>query len=175
MPAKAAAASFPPSWRPPSHEDSAEAAKAQWRRVADQLRPKLSKLAAFMDEAEDDVLAYMSFPAEHWLKIHSTNGLERLNGEVKRRTEVAGLRTRINGDLRVARRLNPLGLLIRSLFDGRLALRTRATLAVATFAGALFPDRGQTQSGRRSSQAERDFAVVRLRHDRRVRQLRGHR
>jgi transposase-like protein len=71
-------------------QDSAEAAKVQWRRVADQLRPKLAKLAGFMDEAEDDVLAYMSFPAEHWSKIHSTNGLERLNGEVKRRTEVVG-------------------------------------------------------------------------------------
>jgi len=72
-------------------QDSAEAAKMQWRRVADQLRPKLAKLAAFMDEAEDDVLAYMSFPAEHWSKIHSTNGLERLNGEIKRRTEVVGI------------------------------------------------------------------------------------
>ena len=72
-------------------QDSAEAAKAQWRRVADQLRPKLPKLAAFMDEAESDVLAYMSFPAEHWSKLHSTNGLERLNGEIKRRTEVVGI------------------------------------------------------------------------------------
>jgi putative transposase len=72
-------------------QDSAEAARAQWRRVADQLRAKLPKLALFMDEAEDDVLAYMSFPAEHWSKIHSTNGLERLNGEVKRRTEVVGI------------------------------------------------------------------------------------
>jgi putative transposase len=44
-----------------------------------------------MDEAEEDVLAYMSFPPEHWSKIHSTNGLERLNGEVKRRTEVVGI------------------------------------------------------------------------------------
>ncbi len=66
-------------------------AKAQWRRVADQLRPKLPKLAGFMDEAEDDVLAYMSFPAEHWSKLHSTNGLERLNGEIKRRTDVVGI------------------------------------------------------------------------------------
>ena len=49
------------------------------------------KLAGFMDEAEDDVLAYMDFPAEHWSKLHSTNGLERLNGEVKRRTEVVGI------------------------------------------------------------------------------------
>jgi putative transposase len=72
-------------------QDSADAAKTQWRRVADQLRPKLPKLAAFMDEAETDVLAYMSFPAEHWSKLHSTNGLERLNGEIKRRTEVVGI------------------------------------------------------------------------------------
>jgi putative transposase len=67
-------------------QDGAEAAKAQWRRVADQLRPKLPNLAAFMDEAENDVLAYMTFPPDHWSKIHSTNGLERLNGEVKRRS-----------------------------------------------------------------------------------------
>jgi putative transposase len=72
-------------------QDSVEAAKAQWRRVAGQLRPKLPKLAAFMDEAEDGVLAYMGFPADHWSKIHSTNGLERLNGEIKRRTEVVGI------------------------------------------------------------------------------------
>ena len=72
-------------------QNSAEAAKAQWRRVADQLRPKLPKLAGFMDEAEDDVLAYMTFPPDHWPKIHSTNGLERLNGEIKRRTEVVGI------------------------------------------------------------------------------------
>jgi len=72
-------------------QESAEAAKAQWRRVADQLRPKLPKLAGFMDEVETDVLAYMGFPAEHWSKLHSTNGLERLNGEIKRRTEVVGI------------------------------------------------------------------------------------
>ncbi len=44
-----------------------------------------------MDEAESDVLAYMSFPPEHWSKLHSTNGLEWLNGEIKRRTEVVGI------------------------------------------------------------------------------------
>jgi putative transposase len=43
-------------------QDHDEAAKAQWRKVADQLRPKVPKLAAFMDEAEPDVLVYMSFP-----------------------------------------------------------------------------------------------------------------
>src|ERR1700740_2702346 len=57
-------------------QDDAEAAKAQWRNVADQLRPKLSKLATLMDEAEPDVLAYMGFPAAHRTKLHSTNPIE---------------------------------------------------------------------------------------------------
>jgi putative transposase len=48
---------------------------------------KLPKLAALMDHAEPDLLAYMSFPPQHRAKLHSTNPLERLNGEIKRRTE----------------------------------------------------------------------------------------
>ena len=72
-------------------QDDAEAARAQWRKVADQLRPKLPKLAAFLDDAEADVLAYMTFPAQHRAKLHSTNPIERVNGEIKRRTEVVGI------------------------------------------------------------------------------------
>jgi putative transposase len=72
-------------------QDDADSARQQWRRVADQLRPKVPKLAALMDEAEPDVLAYMTFPQQHRAKLHSTNPLERVNGEIKRRTEVVGI------------------------------------------------------------------------------------
>ena len=72
-------------------QDDAKAARDQWRQVADQLRLRVPKLAALMDEAETDVLAYMDFPATHRTKLHSTNPIERLNGEIKRRTEVVGI------------------------------------------------------------------------------------
>jgi putative transposase len=72
-------------------QDTPQAASQQWRNVADQIRPKVSKLASLMDSAEEDVLAYMTFPKQHWTKLHSTNPIERLNGETKRRTEVVGI------------------------------------------------------------------------------------
>ena len=72
-------------------QDDAQAASAQWRLVADQLRPKAPKLATLMDDAEHDVLAYMTFPREHRTKLHSTNPIERVHAEIKRRTNVVGI------------------------------------------------------------------------------------
>src|SRR3954451_15852223 len=91
MPARPSAEWSRPLSAQPFAQDDEASAKTQWRQVADQLRPRVPKLAAFMDDAEADVLAYMSFPKDHRTKIHSTNPIERVNGEIKRRTEVVGI------------------------------------------------------------------------------------
>ncbi len=69
-------------------QETEKDAHAEWRTVADRLRERFPKLVALMDDAEYDVLAYMSFPKSHWPQIRSTNPIERLNLEVKRRTNV---------------------------------------------------------------------------------------
>src|SRR3954465_2270789 len=72
-------------------QPDAETAHNTWRHVADQLRARWPKLAALRDDSEHDVLAYMAFPTQHRTKLHSTNPLERLNKEVKRRADVVGI------------------------------------------------------------------------------------
>jgi putative transposase len=66
-------------------------ASQTWPQVADQLRARWPKLATLIDNSEHSVLAYMAFPAQHRAKLHSTNPLERLNKEVKRRADVVGI------------------------------------------------------------------------------------
>ncbi len=76
-----------PRSSPPFHPDATGPSVV----IGDQVRPKVHKLATLMDDGEQDVLAFMTFPKEHRAKIHSTNPIERLNGEIKRRTEVVGI------------------------------------------------------------------------------------
>jgi putative transposase len=71
-------------------QETADAARTQWAQVADALRQRFPKLAELMDISREDVLAYTAFPREHWPQIASTNPLERLNGEIKRRADVVG-------------------------------------------------------------------------------------
>jgi transposase-like protein len=66
-------------------------ALTQLRKVADGLRPKFPKTSTLLEEAAEDVLAYRHLPSEHHRQLHSTNPLERLNKEIKRRSNVVGI------------------------------------------------------------------------------------
>ena len=64
----------------------------QWRESAEKLRGRFSRLAALMDAAEHDVPAHMAVPKEHWSQIATnTNPLERVNKEIRRRSQVIGI------------------------------------------------------------------------------------
>jgi putative transposase len=72
-------------------QETAESARVQWDAVAEQLRKKFPKLATMLQDAKFDVLAFMDFPKAHRAQIASTNPLERVNAEIKRRTDVVGI------------------------------------------------------------------------------------
>jgi transposase-like protein len=68
-----------------------EAARQQLGEVLKAMESRWPKAAEVLAGGEEEVLTYMSFPQEHWTRIYSTNPLERLNKEVKRRTNVVGI------------------------------------------------------------------------------------
>jgi len=68
-----------------------ESTHLQLQRVANNLRPRFASVADQLEEAEEDLLAYTAFPREHWRQLYSTNPLERLNKEIKRRSNVVGI------------------------------------------------------------------------------------
>jgi len=68
-----------------------DAVEARWDEVTDSLAERFPKAGESMREARSDVLAFRSFPTGHWRKIWSNNPLERLNKEIKRRSNVVGI------------------------------------------------------------------------------------
>ncbi len=77
--------------RPLFNADEGDQARELVGDALDRLRKPLPKVAALLEEAEEDLLAFYCFPAEHWPKLRSTNPLERVNREIGRRTDVVGI------------------------------------------------------------------------------------
>ncbi len=68
-----------------------ENAHTQLGKVADSLRPRFPTVSRLLEDAEQDILSYMAFPSQHWRQLHSTNPLERINREIKLRSNVVGI------------------------------------------------------------------------------------
>lgn len=68
-----------------------KAANTAWDEVRDQLATSFPRVGPYMDQAKAEVLAFTGFPKAHWRKIWSTNPLERVNKEIKRRSRVVGI------------------------------------------------------------------------------------
>jgi putative transposase len=77
--------------RPIFSADHGNAARELVGAALERLRKPLPKIAELLEEAEDDLLAFYGFPADHWPKLRSTNPLERVNREIGRRTDVVGI------------------------------------------------------------------------------------
>src|SRR4051794_20744427 len=77
--------------RPIFTADSPQEARELVTEALERLRKPLPKIAQLLEEAEDDLLAFYSFPSDHWPKLRSTNPLERVNREIGRRTDVVGI------------------------------------------------------------------------------------
>jgi putative transposase len=91
MPPRAAGTSFRPSLPPRSRRRQPRAPAFIGGPSPTKLRPKVPKVAAIFDNAEPDVLTYVTFPKEHRAKLPSTNPIALLNGEIKRRADVVGI------------------------------------------------------------------------------------
>ncbi len=72
-------------------QPDAEAVWAQFRRVVDQLTERFPDAAAMLEAAGPDILAFTTYPQAHWRQVWSNNPQERLNKEIRRRTDVVGI------------------------------------------------------------------------------------
>jgi len=88
---KSAQAMLAATVRPIFQQASREEAQTQLRQVCAALRARFPKAVELLESAEEEVLAFYDFPPEHWRQIYSTNPLERLNKELKRRSAVVGI------------------------------------------------------------------------------------